>query len=92
MKITVFSKKPCVQCNATFRALDKKNADYDVVSVTEDAEALEFIQKLGFQQAPVVMISEDTLTYDKEVILDSWTGFVPDKIDEYAALTEAVAA
>ena len=34
MTITVYSKPACVQCNATYRALDKLDADYTVVDIT----------------------------------------------------------
>ncbi|MDN5639854.1 MAG: glutaredoxin-like protein NrdH [Actinomycetia bacterium] len=69
MSVTVYTKPACVQCNATYRALDKRGIFYDVVDVTEDAAALERIKELGYLQAPVV-ITED----------DHWSGFRPDKI------------
>ena len=31
MSITVYSKPACVQCNATYRALDKVGLDYTIV-------------------------------------------------------------
>ncbi|WP_129359711.1 MULTISPECIES: glutaredoxin-like protein NrdH [Micrococcaceae] len=69
MSITVYTKPACVQCNATYRALDKRGISYDVVDVTEDAQALEHIKGLGYMQAPVV-----------ETENDHWSGFRPDKI------------
>jgi glutaredoxin len=33
------SRKPCVQCNATYKALDKQGVDYAVVDITTDPEA-----------------------------------------------------
>ena len=39
--ITLFTKKSCVQCVATHRALDAKGIEYDVVDLSEDAAALE---------------------------------------------------
>ena len=38
--ITLFTKPSCVQCTATYRALDAKGIDYDVVDLSEDAAAL----------------------------------------------------
>lgn len=67
--ITVYTKPACVQCNATYRALDKRGISYDVVDVTEDAQALEHIKGLGYMQAPVVETEDD-----------HWSGFRPDKI------------
>lgn len=72
--VTVYSKPACVQCNATFRALDKNGINYRKVDVTQDDEALERIRALGYMQAPVVLTSDN----------DHWSGFRPDKIDELA--------
>jgi glutaredoxin-like protein NrdH len=74
MAITVYTKPSCVQCNATYRSLDNKGIEYEVIDVSEDAEALETVKALGYMQAPVV-VTED----------DHWSGFRPDKIDELAA-------
>ena len=59
MSITVYSKPMCVQCDATYRALDKQGLDYTKVDLTEDPSALEFIKGLGYQQAPVVIAGDD---------------------------------
>ncbi|MGP5220682.1 glutaredoxin-like protein NrdH [Arthrobacter rhombi] len=72
--VTVYSKPACVQCNATYRALDKNGINYRKVDVTQDDEALERIRALGYMQAPVVLTSDN----------DHWSGFRPDKIDELA--------
>ena len=69
MSITVYSKPMCVQCDATYRALDKQGLDYTKVDLTEDPSALEFIKGLGYQQAPVVIAGED-----------HWSGYRPDLI------------
>jgi len=45
MAITVYTKPSCVQCNATYRALD--------------SAALEHVKSLGYLQAPVVVTDED---------------------------------
>ena len=73
MPVTVYSKPACVQCNATYRALDKKGIPYQSVDISQDEAALERMKSLGFMQAPVV-----------EAGSDSWSGFRPDKIDELA--------
>ena len=74
MEITVYSKPLCVQCDATKRALNKAGIAYDVVDITEDAEALAKVKSMGYVQAPVVMTGED-----------HWAGFRPDKIKALAA-------
>jgi glutaredoxin-like protein NrdH len=74
MSITVYSKPSCVQCDATYRALNKQGLEYEVVDITTDAEALENVKALGYQQAPVVFADGD-----------HWSGFRPDKIKALAA-------
>lgn len=43
--VTVYSKPACVQCTATYRALDSKGISYVIVDVTEVPAALEYIRK-----------------------------------------------
>lgn len=71
--VTVYTKPACVQCNATYRALDKKGIAYQSLDISQDADALERLKALGFQQAPVV-----------EAPTGSWSGFNPGKIEELA--------
>ena len=79
MSITVYSKPACVQCDATYRALDKRGIDYTVVDISQDLEALEMVRSLGYMQAPVV-VAGDT----------HWSGFRPDQISAFA--TQAATA
>jgi glutaredoxin-like protein NrdH len=81
MTVTVYTKPACVQCNATYRALDKKGIAYQSVDISQDPEALEHVRALGYMQAPVVITEAD-----------HWSGFRPDKINELAlAAASAVA-
>ena len=80
MAITVYSKPNCVQCSATYRALDKAGLVYRTVDVALDVEALEQVRALGYAQAPVVVAGED-----------HWSGFRPDKIKALAVAAEALA-
>ncbi|WP_067544464.1 glutaredoxin-like protein NrdH [Nocardia crassostreae] len=77
MTITVYTKPACVQCNATYKALDKIGVDYDVVDISENPEARDYVMALGCLQAPVVVAGDD-----------HWSGFRPDRIK---ALATAVA-
>jgi glutaredoxin-like protein NrdH len=81
MSITVYSKPACVQCDATYRALDKRGIEYTIVDISADAEALEMVRGLGYLQAPVVVAGND-----------HWSGFRPDQIAALAAkVTSSVA-
>ncbi|PPG49755.1 MULTISPECIES: glutaredoxin-like protein NrdH [unclassified Rathayibacter] len=76
MMLTVYSKPSCVQCTATYRALDAKGIEYDVVDLTTNPAALEYVmEELGYSAAPVVVASDQ----------DHWSGFRPDLIDKHAA-------
>ncbi|MDR5020403.1 glutaredoxin-like protein NrdH [Yersinia rochesterensis] len=78
MIIIIYSKPDCVQCNATYRALDKQGITYQVVDLTEDQQALDHVKSLGYQQVPVIVAGDE-----------HWSGFRPDKI---YALVQAVGA
>ena len=78
MSVTVYSKPACVQCDATYRALDKIDADYTVVDISEDADARDYVMSLGHLQAPVVIVDGE-----------HWSGYRPDRIK---ALADRLAA
>lgn len=59
MTITVYSKPSCVQCTATYRALDRAGLSYDVVDLSADEQALAQVLELGYQQAPVVFADDE---------------------------------
>lgn len=74
MAITVYTKPACVQCNATKKALDRAGLDYELVDVSVDTEARDYIMALGYLQAPVVAVDGD-----------HWSGFRPERISALAA-------
>lgn len=67
--ITVYTKPACVQCHATFKALDKNGLDYKIVNIADDTAARDYVMSLGYLQAPVVVAGEQ-----------HWSGFRPDAI------------
>ena len=73
MTVTVYTKPSCVQCNATYRALDSKGIEYEVLDLSQDEQALAAV-KARVPAGPVVITDEG-----------HWSGFRPDKIDELAA-------
>lgn len=73
-RLTVYSKPSCVQCNATYRALDAKGIPYVIVDLSESDDALEYVKELGYSQAPVVVVDDQ----------DHWSGFRPDHIERIA--------
>ena len=71
--ITVYTKPACVQCNATYKALEKNGLDYRIVDITADAGARDYVMSLGYLQAPVVVAGER-----------HWSEFRPDHIKALA--------
>jgi glutaredoxin-like protein NrdH len=66
---TVYTLPACVQCDSTKRLLTRENIEFNVVDLSQDAQALEMIQALGYTAAPVVIAGEE-----------HWSGFKMDKI------------
>lgn len=69
MSVTVYSKPACVQCTATYRALDRLGVDYEIVDISQDTGALDHVRGLGYMQVPVVVAGDR-----------HWAGFRPDMI------------
>ena len=80
MSITVYTKPACVQCNATYKALDNQGIAYEVVDISMDSEARDYVMALGYLQAPVVVAGGD-----------HWAGFRPDRIKGLTGLAAATA-
>ncbi|AER31577.1 glutaredoxin-like protein NrdH [Pantoea sp. PA1] len=77
MRIIIYTKNNCVQCNATKNALDRQGIDYHLINLDTQPEAIDNLKALGYRQVPVVMTRDD-----------HWSGFRPDKI---AGLSQSVA-
>jgi glutaredoxin-like protein NrdH len=76
-QITVYTKPACVQCNATYKALDKHGLTYKKVDITLDSDARDYVMALGYLQAPVIVAGDQ-----------HWSGYRPDRL---SALTKTVA-
>ena len=77
MTVTVYTKPACVQCNATYRALDKKGITYQSVDISQDAEALERLKALGYMQAPVVVTDRTTGPVSARTRSKNWRRLPP---------------
>ena len=71
MSISVYTKSACPQCKATRRYLDKADLKYEVIDLSEDPEAAQYVASLGYHSVPVVVVGED-----------HWSGFRIEKIAE----------
>lgn len=81
MSVTVYTKPACVQCNATYKALDKQGVEYTVIDITQDSDARDYVMALGYLQAPVVVAGND-----------HWSGFRPDRIKALSGATATATA
>lgn len=70
-KVTVYTKKPCSQCDMTMKLMDREGIEYEAVPLTE--ELLEKFKEEGIMQAPIVVIGNDGRR---------WSGFRPDLVKE----------
>ncbi|MBF6388163.1 redoxin NrdH [Nocardia farcinica] len=75
MAVTVYTKPGCVQCTATYKALEKAGIEYAIVDITTNPDARDYVKALGYLQAPVVVADGD----------DHWSGFRPDRINTLKA-------
>ena len=73
MSITVYTKSACPQCKATRRYLDKADLKYEVIDLSEDPEAAQYVASLGYQSVPVVVAGEE-----------HWSGFRLERISALA--------
>ena len=58
----------------TLRALDRQGVSYQVIDVSQDAEAAAQVQAWGYRQVPVVQVGEE-----------HWSGFRPDRLASITA-------
>jgi len=70
MAVKVYTKEACGPCTATKRKLKKNGVEFEEISIENTPGAREYIQSLGYAQAPVV-VTDDA----------SWSGFEPDKLE-----------
>lgn len=68
MTVTVHSQKPCVQCDATFRKLNKLGIPYVTVELTDESRTR--FRRAGHLSAPIVTAGEQT-----------WSGYRPDLLE-----------
>lgn len=78
MRIIIYTKDNCIQCNATKNAMDRNGIAYQLINLDAQPEAVDRLKSLGYRQVPVVMADDE-----------HWSGFRPDKI---ASLRQLAAA
>lgn len=74
--VTVYRKKPCVQCDATERWLTQHEIDFEIGDAVENAEVFKGL--LNLMQAPIVKVFD---TVDHTVTF--WSGHNPIMLEKY---------
>ncbi|WP_104087066.1 glutaredoxin domain-containing protein [Arthrobacter sp. GMC3] len=69
----VYTKSNCPGCARTKKELDLRGVTYTEIDLEADPKALEYVQSLGHQAAPVVALEDGT----------SWASLRPDLINEH---------
>jgi glutaredoxin-like protein NrdH len=69
--IVIYSKPNCQQCRMTRFSFDRAGVEYSTVDLTISETALEYVQDLGYSQAPVVVVNDH----------HHWSGFNPLEIE-----------
>lgn len=84
--ITVYTQPGCQPCRAVKRWLDKRDVEYQTVDISTSPADLEAVKALGYQAAPVTIISSG----DPETDIH-WHGFIPDLLSKYTIEEKAAA-
>lgn len=69
----VYTKSACPGCTQTKKELDIRGVTYTEIDLEADPAALAYVQSLGHQAAPVVILEDGT----------SWASLRPDLINEH---------
>lgn len=72
--VTVYTKPSCMQCTATYKAFSKLGVEVEMVDISLDDQARDYVMALGYLQAPVVVAGDQ-----------HWSGFRPDRIKAVVA-------
>jgi glutaredoxin-like protein NrdH len=91
--VTVYTTPACSQCNLTKKWLDDPKrgnlkGQYNVVDLSQDAEAYEAVKALGYAAAPVVIVGNQGANNDET----HWYGFRPDMLTEFVLNPQTAAA
>ena len=59
MSVVVYTQPNCSQCEQTKRFLSVKSVPFEVVDITQDADAFDKVVELGYRSVPVVVAGDD---------------------------------
>lgn len=69
MRISLYTTPNCPQCRISKKMLDEAHVKYDLIDLTQNAEAMSRVTELGYSAAPVVITENN-----------HWSGFRYEKL------------
>jgi glutaredoxin-like protein NrdH len=69
----IYTSPNCQGCNLTKKQFDKQGIQYEVIDISEDHDARDYVMGLGYMQAPVVVAGKQ-----------HWSGYRPHLIQGLA--------
>lgn len=78
MKVKIWTKSNCVQCDQTKKQFNKLGIDYVEENIEENPGQLEAFMEQGYMSAPII-----------ETEIGNWSGFRIDKISDLAVSIKA---
>ena len=76
MKVTVYSKPSCIQCEMTKMWLKQNDIPFEAVDIEANPGALELLKHYGYSSLPVVAIDDELSDESK-----TWSGFQIEKLE-----------
>ena len=76
--VTVYTTPSCPGCMLTKLSLNRHKSPYEVVDLSQDKDAHDYVTSLGYREAPVVVVDENT----------HWAGFRAERIKQLAETVE----
>lgn len=73
--VTVYSKRNCAGCHATYRALRQLGIPFTGIDVEVIDGAADRVRELGYTSLPVVVVESIG-----EAQVETWSGFRPDRL------------
>ena len=81
MTVTVYSKPACVQCTATYRALDRIGVPYEIVDISEKIGTYE-TSVLPYEDCCTIFVAKHPVTKPNLNVIKCSERHLDDVIDE----------
>lgn len=89
--VTVYSKPSCGQCNMTKIELRKKGVDFEEINALApgNEELSEAIRERANEKGIIGSFPYVTVYDEYNELIADWFGFIPDNINNHAAVSDA---